>query len=488
MNGAVGRSVRRLLLVAGTAVGLAACSSFIGGDNISVRHTGEDGPPQTVSASSDAAIGQREHPRIVAAHGGIYEDRKAEIMIAGMAGKLLNAAHRDESQLTVTILDTPEVNAFALPGGYIYVTRGILALANDESELAAILAHELSHIILKHARARSDRQRTTEIVNKVINGVLGGNAETDQGAARARLSLAAFSQAQELAADKEGIIIASHAGFDPSAAARFLSAMGRFAKFSGDADQGDDFLSSHPSTPDRIEKAVKIAQGLEEGQPHSRYRTAYLDAIDGLEFGDNPDKGAIVGHRYLQPDLGFTFEVPARYTLQLGAGAVVGVAGEGEAVRFDSAAVPAGMELSDYLKSGWIAGLKPETIHSEDVDGVAVASGEAVTDKWIFRIAVLRFKGDVYRFIFATRQDSTAFRQAVEETVASFRATRKSDLRRIRHLKVRIVTAKGGDTIDTLAAQMSGVDKPTQLFLVLNSLYAGDPVIPGTEYKIVVVE
>ena len=120
-----------------------------------------------------------------------------------------------------------------------------------------MLAHEIAHVTLKHARARTNRVRTSEIVDKVVTGVFGGDLTTDQTAARSRLSLAAFSQQQELAADKEGIRVAGRAGYDPHAAARFLSAMGRFAALAGDTgDQGDDFLSSHPSTPDRIEKAI----------------------------------------------------------------------------------------------------------------------------------------------------------------------------------------------------------------------------------------
>src|SRR6185295_2957701 len=105
---------------------------------------------------------------------------------------------------------------------YIYVTRGILALANDESELAAVLAHEIAHVVLKHARARTNRIKTTEIVDKVVTGVFGADPSADQIASKAKVSLAAFSQAQELAADKKGIEIAGAAGFDPFAASRFL--------------------------------------------------------------------------------------------------------------------------------------------------------------------------------------------------------------------------------------------------------------------------
>ena len=239
---------------------LAACSSFGPvqqpiSDPAPVRQPSDD--------PEEDAIGAREHPRIVASYGGIYTDRPAEIMLARIVGRLLAAANQPNTNFTVTILDTAEVNAFALPGGYVYVTRGLLALASDTSEIAAVLAHEIAHVTLKHARARTNKQRESEIVDKVVSGVFGSNVDTDQTANRNKMQLAAFSQAQELAADKEGIMTAGKAGYDPHAAARFLGAMGRFAHFSqGDVDQADDFLSSHPSTPDRIQKAIETARAL----------------------------------------------------------------------------------------------------------------------------------------------------------------------------------------------------------------------------------
>eukprot|EP01035_Chromulina_nebulosa_P056514 gene56514-77447_t len=255
--------VQRALIV-GLLVLLAGCSSVLGPATQVSTPGGQQTP--LVSGTGDPEddiIGARESPKIIASYGGIYSDRPAEIMLAQIVSKLLAAADQPNSKFTVTVLDTAEVNAFALPGGYIFVTRGILALANDESELAAVLAHEIAHVVLHHARARTERARTTDLVDKVVTGVFGADPSTDQSANKAKLSFAAFSQAQELAADKEGIQISGKAGFDPFAAARFLTAMGRFAQYTqGDADHADDFLSSHPSTPDRIQKATENARAF----------------------------------------------------------------------------------------------------------------------------------------------------------------------------------------------------------------------------------
>src|SRR5690606_4400469 len=277
---------------------------------------------------------------------GVYSDRPAEIMVARIVGRLLAAANQPNAQFQVTILDSSEVNAFALPGGYVYVTRGLLALASDTSELAAVLAHEIAHVTLRHARARTARPRPTQLAARVISSVSGGDTPTDATANRTRQSMAAFGQNQELEADREGIKFAGKAGYDPQAAARFLGVMSRFASFSaGEDGGGEGFLSSHPSTPARIQKALETARTMfGQAEIGEADREGYLAAIAGITFGDSPAQGSIVGRRFIQPAARFTFTVPEGYTLQSSQGAVVGVAGDGEAVRFDSADVQANVK------------------------------------------------------------------------------------------------------------------------------------------------
>ncbi len=469
---------------------LASCSSLLGGSGITTLQTGErvQAVPSGTSPA-DAVIGRREHPSIVAAYGGEYSHRRTEIMLEQIVSRLLVAAQQPQTSFTITILNSPQVNAFALPGGFIYVTRGILALANDTSELAAVLAHEIAHVTLRHARARTNRVATSELVDRVINGVLGGNAQTDQGAARSRLSLAAFSQGQELSADEEGVLIAGRAGYDPHAASRFLALMNRFASFGAlNDDAGDDFLSSHPSTPNRIQRTVEAARGFGAPGLIEIDRAGYMAAIDGIMFGDSPEQGAIVGQKFIHPELRFAFEVPSRFSLQNSRDAVVGVAGDGEAVRFDSAEVPRSMDLEEYLKSGWIAGLDPTSVKSERHNGVDMASGTARTDKWVFAVTALRFRGKVYRFIFAAGSKSVAFTHAAQQTIESFRTARPADLSDIREVQINLVRAKASDSADSLSTKMGGVPNGRALFFLLNNLFSGDPVVTGQSYKIVVVK
>ncbi len=477
-------------VLAVSLVALTACTTLTS-SNIAVSQTGDNPAPAVVPAGTepdDVVIGRREHPRIIAAYGGVYEDRQAEIMVARIVGRLLAAANQPNAQFQVTILDTSEVNAFALPGGFVYVTRGLLALASDTSQLAAVLAHEIAHVTLRHARARTDRSRTNEIVDRVITGVFGGSGAS--GVSRTQEAMAAFSQNQELEADREGIQIAGKAGYDPQAAARFLTVMSRFAAFSAGTSAGDDgFLSSHPSTPARIQKALDTARSMfGQNSMGETDRDGYLAAIAGMAFGESPSQGSIVGRRFVHPASKFTFTVPQGYALQNSQSAVVGVAGDGEAVRFDSADVQPEVALTDYLKSGWIAGLKADTVKSESYNGIEMATGLAQTDQWFFRVSVMRLDGQVYRFIFAAKSDSQRFAEGAAETLRSFRRTTAADLGGIRKLSVRIVTARAGDTADALARQMSGLTRGSELFYIINDLFPGDPLVAGQKYKLVALQ
>ncbi len=488
---------KKISLMAGVVFALFAlsgCTSFLGEPEVRVSRTGENVDKKTVAIAQgadpqDDVVGRKEHARIISSFGGVYENRKTEIMVAQIASKLLIAANIGNSSFSVTLLDSPEVNAFALPGGYIYVTRGTLALANDESELAAVLAHEISHVVLRHGRDRTNRAKTSQIVDRVITGVLGGDIETDQGASRSRLSLAAFSQSQELSADKKGVAIAGRAGFDPYAAGRLLNSMSRLVLLESESgDVGDDFLSTHPSTPDRIQKALDVARSFGDLQEQPINRETYLRAIDGLSFGLSGSQGVIVGQKFIHPDLKFTFSVPKKYTLQNSQVAVVGVAGESEALRFDSAHVPTSVPLVDYLKTGWIDGLDPQSVKKLSYNNIDMAMGKARTSSWEFIVYVVRFKGEVYRFIFAAKQDSASFKKSASDVIRSFREVNSRDISKIKKSYVKTIIAKENDTISSLSKRMSAIENSNALFLVLNNLYAGDKIIVGRQYKIIVIK
>src|SRR4051794_33491404 len=238
-------------VVAALAPVLAGCSSALlsaGGPPTALPQAARQSPQQEPSGPA-----QREHQRILAAYGGVYEDPNLKALINSTVTKLVAASERPDLQYRITILNSASVNAFALPSGNLYVTRGLIALANDTSELASVLAHEMSHVIARHAEMREDEARQVALVTRVFTD-LGSDPETSALAlAKSKIKLASFSRAQEFEADGIGIGIAARAGYDPNGAVRFLTSMGRNSDFKSAPGQSHidprapDFLSSHPA-------------------------------------------------------------------------------------------------------------------------------------------------------------------------------------------------------------------------------------------------
>ena len=165
-----------------------------------------------------AQLGAREHPRIVASYGGEYKDAKTERLVARIVGALTTVSENPRQSYRITILNSPAINAFALPGGYLYVTRGLLALANDASEVAAVLSHEMAHVTANHGIERQKKEEAEVIASRVVAEVLSSNIAGKQALARGKLRLAAFSRNQELQADVIGVRMLGEAGYDALAA------------------------------------------------------------------------------------------------------------------------------------------------------------------------------------------------------------------------------------------------------------------------------
>ncbi len=458
---------------------LASCNTLSGASGLSA-----------LGGSSGASIGRREHPRVVAAYGGVYRNKGVETLLENVTTRLVAASENSRQNYRVTVLNSPVVNAFALPGGYLYVTRGLLALANDTSEVAAVLAHEMAHVTENHAFQRQQRARRARLVNRVVSDVIADEKEGQIALASSQVSLASFSRDQELSADKIGVEVMVRAGYDPYAAARFLTSMGRYGSFRAASLSSNvnspNFLASHPATPARISKVVNTAQKLGASQSAPSDRQAYLTALQGLTFGDDPSEGFVRGRAYLHPKLGFSFELPTGYTLENTSDAVLGADKNGTAMRFDGVQIPAQQSMIDYMASGWVNGLKTSTIKSLRINGLEAATAEAEAKGWRFRIAIIRLHGATYRFIFANANSSANLTVDADSTLGSFRKLGRIEAARLKPLSLKIVKIRQGDTVATIAGQMRGVDRRQSLFLILNGLQDGASLRPNSMVKIVV--
>ena len=452
------------------------------------------GPAPTIKPNrvvQTTPASEKEHERILASYGGAYDDPKLEALVTKTVDRLVAVSDHPDQAYKVTILNSGAVNAFALPTGQLYVTRGLIALANDTSELSSVISHEMAHVIAKHAAQREEQARQVAIVDKVVTDMGSDPEVTAFTIAKNKISMANFSRTQELEADAMGVEMSSHAHFDPYGASRFLTAMERNAELKAGKPSFDpraqDFLSSHPATPERVQKAQTIAAQYTASDSTERDREAYLSAVDNIVYGEDPSEGFVRGRRFLHPKLGFTSTAPDTFTLDNTAQAVIGVRdGGSQAMRFDVVRVPAEQSLGDYLNSGWMDGVDKSSTEDLTINGFPAASTVAKGDQWQFKVYALRFGTDVYRFIFAARQKTTESDRNARETVNSFRRLTLDEIQQARPLRIKVITVQPGDTVESLSHRMAGVDHPVDRFRILNGLDPKAQVRVRDKVKIVV--
>jgi predicted Zn-dependent protease len=444
--------------------------------------------PRIIAPPTTAA--EREHEKLVASYGGAYRNEATERYLDDLVQRLAAQSDRPDIPYRLTILNSPTINAFALPSGRLYVTRGLLALANDDAEIAAVIAHEMAHVSARHAVARADLERQSELVSVVMKDLLGDQVRGRQSQVRSRMTLASFSRQQEIDADEIGVRTIARAGFDPYGASRFLVSMSRQldprnVNASELKANAYDFLNTHPSTPERIQKAIEAARQYGAPGTGQRDKVSYLSAIDGLTYGDDPTQGFLRGRSFLQPRLGFTFLVPKGFSIDNTPQAILGVDGGGRALRLDTVKPKDGQSLADYLASGWIEGVDTGSVSTLTIDGNAAATGLARGDEWTFRLYAIRFGASVYRLIFAARELTPATDALFRETAASFRRMSKEELGSVRPLRIEVATVRMGETPAIVASHMAASDHPEENFLVLNGLSPDTTLQPGERVKII---
>lgn len=446
-------------------------------------------PPRTAELDAAAA---REHQRLVAAFGGEYRSPQAQAMLNDIIGRLAQATERPGERYRVTILNSPTVNAFALPNGNIYITRGLLVLANDTSEIASVLAHEMAHILTRHAVDRQELERTATLVNRVRSDVL-----RDESAARAlntqgRVAIASFSRQQELEADALSVRIIARAGYDPYGATRFLDSLGRTtairaAMLGGNASaQGMDIMATHPAAPERIQLATLAARQIGSPGMGEAERNRYLLAVQGITVADDSAQGFVRGATFSHPKLGITFTAPEGFVIENSREAVVGFSPEGgRAMRFDQVKLESGQSLEAYVASGLIDGAAATDVQTLTIGGLPAATSTSKSEGWGYRIFAIRSGGQTYRLTYAAREMTPALDQQFRQSAETFRRLRPEEAAALKPLRIALVTAAEGDTVETLASRMASDEPKLERFRVLNGLQLSDRVFAGQRYKII---
>lgn len=475
----------RLAAVLMLAVPLSACFT----DTLPVAPPRRmPGPPKGPVIEPGSAL-EREHKRLLAAFGGEYHNTKIRTQLHAVSERLRLVSDRPNEYYRIVLLNSGTVNAFALPNGYIYLTRGLLALANDTAEIASVVAHEIAHVTYRHAMARAELESRSQLVSRVMSEVLDNPGASLETREQSRFAMASFSRQQELDADEVGVRAIARAGFEAQGAVRFLNALGRSAQIREQmrGNTANDMLASHPDTQERISRATVLARQFGAPGVGEADRTRWLNAMEGMPYGDDPGLGLVQGTRYLNPRLKIAMDAPEGFALEVSTQTLLGVAaGAKEALRLDSSRMDASKTLPTLLAQNPIEGLTITGIEERTINGLNAASGVARGKEWSFRVLLIRSGDTVYRLIFAAQGMSDAQDQRFQAAAATFRKLSEEEARANGPVRIRLVQASGASAAaDFVAAQMGSLPAALETFTLINGLTPGDPLRPGQNYKVV---
>jgi predicted Zn-dependent protease len=459
--------------------------------------TGESTFTAFMSIDDELRIRDEQHPRLVAQFGGLFEDPELAAYVADVGLGLAAASEMPEFDYGFIVLNNPSVNAFALPGGYVYVTRGLLALADNEAEVAGVLAHEIGHVVARHAAQRYSRQVLTNFGVGVVGlFTLGGGREAARAEAASHLQ--SYSREQELEADTLGVRFMTRAGYAPRAMNTFLNKLKAHraleAKLLGlpeEAIERDDTILSHPRTGERLRQLIADATDKADGTARLA-RGRHLERIDGLVFGDDPAHGVLEGTAFIHSRLGFRLELPTGFRVRRGRDWVSARGAQGSLILFDAAKEAFRGSALRYLSEVWAAELTLLDIESIEVNGLDAATGWNRVDTdggpRDLRLVAIRFDADtVYRFTFLTEPEVTQRLAGVLRRVTySFRPLRPEERTGHRPMRLVVVRAAAGDTLEELAAQMPFPTHRVERLAVLNGLSPDARLEAGDRLKTVI--
>lgn len=444
-------------------------------------------------AGQEAQIGAQEHDKILAQFNGKYENNNLNNFVQDIGKRLTKHSERQDVQYTFTLLNDDMVNAFAVPGGYIYITRGLLAIAEDEAEVAAVMAHEMGHITARHSAQQMSQSALLGLGTQILGAATGNQAITQAAGIGSQLYIKGHSRAHEFEADTLGIRYTAQEGYDSTGMGRFLENLEKNTQFeaelAGNPAMADQFsyFQTHPRTSDRIDRAFNLsAQQSSTGKDIGR--TRYLNAIDGTIYGEAPEQGYIRGRQFLHVPLGFTFTVPEGFQLINTPTAVIAKHSNGSSIIFDMGKTD--LPLQNYLVNVWAKGAPlaspPENITINGMQGVTAAT--RLQNGQDARLVVVEAGGgQLYRMVFATPQNLTAAMS--EELRTSSYSLRKLSAREkasIQPYRIKVITVRSGDTVQSLANKMPAMDHKLERFAVLNGLSPNTPLQAGQKLKTIV--
>lgn len=448
-----------------------------------------------MSPQQEKSIGASQHQEIIKQYGGVYSNPAIQAYVDDIGGKMAKYSERKDVTYKFTVLDSPIVNAFALPGGYIYITRGILALANSEAELAAVLGHEIGHVAARHQASRYSQGVLTQLGATVLSAAIGVPAASQAIGLGSNLYMSSYSRGQETQSDQLGVRYLVAAGYDPLAMSNFLRAMNIDQEIEshlkGKQDMRASYLSSHPDTGQRVGESRAEAEKFQtQGEPLIA-ETRYLSMIRNMPFGDSPAQGFEKNGSFFHPDLGFAFDIPQSFHIDNKPQRIAVEGRDGSVMVLDMKKNEGVSRPEDYISNVWLKGEGRGQIETMNVNGLnaATTSVGATINNQPVEVRLVAIPWDNQDFvrmqILIPRGTSENAVNDLKRMTYSFRRLSDNDRNSIRPLRIELVKAGAGDSIQSLSSQMGVTQNKVERFAALNALTPNTPIIAGKMYKII---
>jgi predicted Zn-dependent protease len=448
----------------------------------------------------EVAEAQRDHAALIAELGGAETGpRAAYVESVGRRVAAYSGIANPGQSLRFTTLNSAVENAFAVPGGYIYITRQLMGLMDDEAQLAFALAHETGHIAGNHHRQRravASRNSVLSVLGALLGNALGSSAIGNLLSQNAQLRTLSFSRDQEYQADTLGLRYITAAGYDASGGPGILAALGRSSALSARVQgrtnrQTPEWASTHPLSTNRVQRSLQDAQRSGRLGTGMRNRDQFLAQLNGLFVDDDPAQGVIDGRSFTHPDLRIQFSVPVGYLMQNSTTDVT-ISGSAGQAQFSGGRYTGDLQTYIYRVIQGVAGnsqVAAAPPQRTTINGIPAAytTGRARTSSGYVDVSVMAYQWDrdtVYHFVTLTQ--GGAGLAPFSGMVNSLRRITASEANAIRPRVIQVTTVRPGDTIQSLANQMAYRDFKLERFLSLNGLTSASRLAPGQKLKLVV--
>ncbi|GAB3540102.1 M48 family metalloprotease [Pontibacter brevis] len=447
-----------------------------------------------MSEQQEIAMGQQADPAIVAQFG-LYQDPALQRFIQEKGQAMAKISHRNNLQYEFKVVDSPVINAFAVPGGYVYFTRGIMAHFNNEAQFAGVLGHEIGHIAARH----SAQQQSKSILAQV--GLIAGMVIAPQlaqlGDAAAQglgLLFLKFGRDDERESDRLGVEYASKIGYDAAEMADFFLTLQRQQEGSGQAVPS--FLSTHPNPADRYETVHELAAEWKKQLNLTNAevnRNSYLKLIDGMVYGEDPKQGFVENNTFYHPELKFKFPIPRGWEHMNSPQQFQMVAPDGKAMMMLTLAPGETLEAAaQQLLQNY--GLQPVESRSVTVNGLPALAivadqqaqqGQQQQQPLRALIYLIQYGGNIYSMIgVSSPANFNSYTSAFTATMQNFSQLTEPDKLNRQPVRIKVQTVQQGATLNQVFQRYQVPQARMEELAILNGLQLSDRVEQGTMIKL----